>query len=92
MNKNLYQLLLDNPTLPEQVLSLCQTLPGYEEAERDYHQNAEQIAELVGFEVYDAFEKALFCYTELEIRAYYLFGLGLRQEILRIMELPAQEL
>lgn len=38
--------------------------------------------ELIGYERYSEFESILNSHLSNEVRAYYLFGLGLRREIL----------
>ena len=38
--------------------------------------------DLIGYERYSEFESALTSHLFCEVRAYYLFGLGLRREIL----------
>lgn len=82
MNDLLKTFLFEHPDLPERVEEFCATLPGYLEARGEYDAAAKQVAAVSGFERYSRFERSLFRYTEYEVRAYYLFGLGLRQEIL----------
>ena len=72
--------------LPERVEEFCSTLPGYSQAKQEYDAVTKQMAQVSGFELYDRFERALFRYTEYEVRAYYLFGLGLRRELMDAME------
>lgn len=86
MNDMLKTLFWDNPYLPEKVEHFCAALPGYLEAKQSYDAVARQMLEASGFDLYDQFERSLFRYTEYEVRAYYLFGLGLRQEILESLK------
>jgi len=46
---------------------------------------ADRVAQVLGKELYDAFEEKLSYFMAKEVNAYYLFGLGLRQEILDSM-------
>ena len=39
--------------------------------------------DLIGYERYARFEEALTLHMSFEHRAYYLFGLGLRREVLK---------
>ena len=86
MNTLLKMFFFEHPDLPERVEEFCATLPGYFQAKQEYHAAAKQMARISGFELYDRFERALFRYTEYEVRAYYLFGLGLRRELMDAME------
>jgi len=79
-------LFVDNPCLPEQVRAFCKTLPKFLEAEREYRSAEEALEHRVGFSAFARFEEAQSHYMAQLVRAYYLFGLGLRQEVLRAME------
>lgn len=76
---------------PEEVTQradqLCQTLPGYPEAKQEYDDVAEKIQAIVGYELYDQFFTRLMRYTNYEICAYYAFGLGLREDVIRALQL-----
>ena len=82
MNQIIQTLFCENPYLPEQIYAYCKTLPGYTQAERTYEALAEQMRQTMGKEFYFAYEEALDTYMAREVHAYYLFGLGLRQELL----------
>ena len=81
MNDILQTLFLDNPYIPGQVSSFCNQLPEFREAERAYEDLANALRQRLGGE-YDAFEEALNWHLAQYAHAYYLFGLGLRQEVL----------
>ena len=81
MNTILNTLFLDNPYLPEQVTAFCKTLPEYREAERELEAQ-------LGYEVLNRFDEAQSRYLARLVEAYYLFGLGLRQEVLSALAGP----
>ena len=82
MNELLKTLFLDNPYIPEQVCSFCDQLPEFREAERAYGEAADRLCARLGGAEYSAFEEVLSWYLAQYVHAYYLFGLGLRQEVL----------
>ena len=86
MNNILNTLFLDNPYIPEQVTAFCKTLPEYREAEREYHVAERELEERLGYEVLNRFDEAQSRYLARLGEAYYLFGLGLRQELLSALE------
>ena len=86
MNMVLYKLFQDNPGLAGEVAKFCRTVPGYQTAEADFASQADQISRLVGPECYFPFEAAMNAQLAYEARAYYLFGLGLRRELLSALE------
>ena len=86
MNKTLKMLFVDNPYIAEQVCAFCSTLSEFQEAERKFDAVSEQIAEKLGQELYLDFEEAQSWYMAKLVNAYYLFGLGLRQEVLSALQ------
>ena len=82
MNDMLRTLFLNHPRLPEEIYAFCTTIPEYQEAVRAYEKMTEKVAGILGKELYFNFEESLCRYMSIEVKAYYLFGLGLRQEIL----------
>ena len=82
MNDKLKMLFVDNPYIAEQVCAFCKTLPEFREAERAFNAISEQIAEKLGNDLYFNLENAQSWYMAKLVNAYYLFGLGLRQEVL----------
>ncbi len=81
MNDILKTLFLDDPYIPEQVYKFCSQLPEFQKAERAYEEKAAKLRTQLGKD-YDTFEETLFCYLAQYSKAYYLFGLHLRQEVL----------
>jgi len=83
MNQTILQtLFLDNPEIADEIAEFCNSLPEYVQAERDYRKAAQELESLIGYERYSRFEEAMTWHLFLENRAYYLFGLKLRREIL----------
>ena len=82
MNQNILQtLFLDNPEIPGEIAKFCENMPGYARAEQEYRQAIQELEDLIGFKRYSQFENAMTSHLSYEVRAYYLFGLGLRREI-----------
>ena len=86
MNNILNTLFLDNPYLPEQVCAYCNTLPEFQEAEREYRVAEQELENQLGYQAFNRFDEAQFRYMARLVQAYYLFGLGLRQELLSALE------
>ena len=82
MNEILTTLFLSNPYLPGQVCDFCNQLPEFRKAEQDYNAAAAKLRAQLGNEKFDEFEEILNWHLAQYARAYYLFGLGLRQEVL----------
>lgn len=82
MNKIIHTLFRDNPHLPEQIYAFCNQLPEFLEAERAYEKESEKLRTQLGPDQFDAFDEILTQYLAQYVHAYYLFGLGLRQEVL----------
>ena len=78
----LQTLFLDNLEISAEIVKFCNTIPEYVQAEREYNKAAQELEELIGFERYSRFEAAMNAHLSYEVRACYLFGLGLRREIL----------
>ena len=87
MNDILSTLFLDNPYIPEQVCKFCDQIPEFLEAERAYEEEAAKLRACLG-EDYDTFEETLNSYIAQYVNAYYLFGLGLRQELISVLGQP----
>ena len=84
MNQSILQtLFLDNPEIPVEISSFCNHIPEYVQAELAYNRAARELMDLIGYERYARFEEAVTQHLSYEVRASYLFGLGLRKEILR---------
>ena len=87
MNQTILQtLFLDNPEIPAEIARFCDSLPEYVQAEQDYNRAVQELAAMIGYENYSRFEEAVTWHLALENRAYYLFGLGLRKQLLAGLE------
>ena len=83
MNPRILQsLFLDNPELPKEVFEFCNSLPEYQQARQEYQQLAEEVERALGSKRYIDYEEALNQYWAIDNRAFYLFGVGLRKELL----------
>ena len=77
------KLLWDNPDLCQKAERLRETLPGFQEAQREYNALAEQVQAAAGYDLYDRYFTQLMRYSDFEVRAYYALGLGLRGALAR---------
>ena len=82
------KLLWDNPDLCQTAERLRETLPGFQEAQREYNALAEQVQAAAGYDLYDRYFTRLTRCTSYEAQAYYALGLGLREEIARSFYSP----
>lgn len=85
MQNNLKTLFLDNLELDNEIAAFLAQDPEFVRAEREFYAAAQEIAQAAGYEPYDRFERRLGRYLSRLSDLYYLFGLGLRQEILQAM-------
>lgn len=79
---NTLSALFLNDTIDAELEAFCAGDPAYAKAETEFYETAHIIAQQVGFDRYDAFERRFNAYLHRASDLYYLFGLGLRQEIL----------
>lgn len=83
MNSNiLNSFFKDNPDLEEEIFRFCSVRPEYVRAAEAFAQVTRELETLLGYEGYCRFEERLNQYRAMESEAYYLFGLGLRQDLL----------
>ena len=82
MNDILYTLFQDNTELPGKVYEFLKQDPEFRQAEQEFEAISRQIAEKLGKDLYLDFEAAQSWYMARLVNIYYLFGLGLRQEVL----------
>lgn len=83
MNETILQtLFLDNPEIPVEIARFCDSIPEYVQAEREYDRAVRELETLIGYERYSQFEEAVNSRLSCEVRASYLFGLGLRKQLL----------
>ena len=86
MNQTILQTLcLDNLEIPAEIAKFCTAIPEDVQAEQEYNRVTAELMNLIGYERYSEFESALTGHLSCEVRAYYLFGLGLRRELLEGM-------
>ena len=86
MQDLLAELFWRNTELDEAAGRLRQTLPGFREAKQAYDELAQQLRELAGYDLYDRHFTQLIRYTGYEVQSYYSLGLGLRKEIVQVLE------
>ena len=82
MNTQFIKLVLQNDELENQFYAFYQGMPEYQQANRAYDTVLSQVKEKMGNEFFDQLENHIITYWSLQSYANYLFGLGLRQEIL----------
>ena len=88
MNTNLETLFCDSQLIDEEITAFLAQDPEYVQREQEFYETAHKIAALAGFDLYVAFVRRLGAYLDRMTDLYYLFGLGLRQDILRAMDVP----
>ena len=81
----LQSLFLNNPELPGEILKFCASLPEHQQAQQEYRRLADEVARALGNKRYMDYEEALNQYWAIDNRAFYLFGVGLRRELLEGM-------
>lgn len=88
MQDILSELFWRSEVINEQAAKLCETLPGFPEAREQYLDVSEHVRSILGPELFDRFYNQFMRYTDYEVRAYYAFGLGLREELVRALFTP----
>ena len=78
-------LFLRNEEIEEKIFSFCNDNPRYIAVKQQFLKESERIQEFIGYERYDQFESCFWNYLNCTADLYYLFGLGLRQELIREM-------
>ncbi len=78
-------LLLENEALDAELEAFCGSDPKYLDLKRQFYETAEEVSRRIGFDLYDAFERSFSAYLYRTADLYYLFGLGFRQELLRVI-------
>ncbi len=87
MNNIIADLFWNHDEIFRRAERLCETIPGYLDAKRQYDDAAEKIQEIVGDDLYEQYFTQLIHYTNYEICAYYSCGLGLREDIVQAFRL-----
>lgn len=85
MQKLLLHLLQENGEISEKVHQIVRQLPDYQQALKDYEIVAGQVRDILGFPLYDAYSSAFMCLNCYEYSAYYAVGLGLREELVKLL-------
>ena len=83
MKDAILDLLWKSPDVMESISKFLLTLPAYQQAQRDFYAAADQMREQVSPEPFRCLEDRFFTFTNYEVCAYYAFGLGLREELIR---------
>ena len=82
MEDLLSTLFQDNTELPGKIYEFCRQNPRFCQAEQEFKAIDRLAAEKLGAELYLELESAQMNYMAHLANVYYLFGLGLRQEVL----------
>ena len=80
--KILRGMFLDNDGVIQAVYAFCQDYPGWLEARAAVRQLDRELERAMGSKWYLRFEEELNLLWALENRAFYLFGVNLRRELL----------
>jgi hypothetical protein len=86
MSELIRTLFAENPEIEEAIEEFCAQSPEYLKVKQEFYETAQQIAEIAGYHLYDQFERRFALYTACSNDLYYLFGLGLRQEIISALQ------
>lgn len=82
MSHRIEPVFWDTPELSTKVYAYCNSIPEYVQAEEDYETMLQNLKEELGYGRMQEIEDCFIHYLARSVQAYYLFGLGLRQEIL----------
>ena len=74
-----------NDSIITDIEALCASDPEYLKARSEFYEIADRIEKLADPGLYDAFERSLWGYLNRTADLYYLYGLGLRQEVLQAL-------
>ena len=74
-----------NDTIVTEIEAFCASDPEFMRTKQEFYKITDQIETLASPDLYNAFEKGLWAYLYRTADLYYLYGLGLRQDILRAM-------
>ena len=83
MKDAILDLLWKSPDVMESISKFLLTLPAYQQAQRDFYAVVDQMREQVSPELFRCLEDRFFTFTNYEVCAYYAFGLGLREALIR---------
>ena len=71
-----------NDTIVTEIEAFCASDPEFMRTKQEFYKITDQIETLASPDLYNAFEKGLWAYLYRTADLYYLYGLGLRQDIL----------
>ena len=83
---NAIQSLFLNDTINTEIEAFCAGDQEFTKAQQEFYEITDQFEKLADPSLYNAFEKSLWAYLYRTADLYYLYGLGLRQEILGALE------
>ena len=82
MKESIDSLFCNNPDLSHRVYTYCKANPEFMEAEAEYDALLQSLEQTPGYDRMQEIEDCFLRYSARLVHAYYLFGLGLRQEVL----------
>ncbi len=82
MSRIMQDIFADNPGISKEIYTFCKSIPKYCKAEGEFMAMQQELEEKLGFSQSQRVEECFLRYLGQEVQAYYLFGLGLRQEVL----------
>lgn len=85
MNEKIKKLFLENPGLEDEIYAFCKQLPELEQAHNDCYALLRQVEASMGYSFSAQMEETINYYWSFLTKAYYLFGLGLRQDVLGVL-------
>ena len=83
MKESIDSLFCNNPDLSHRIYTYCKADPEFMEAEVEYDALLQSLEQTLGYARMQEIEDCFLRYSARLVQAYYLFGLGLRQEVLR---------
>ena len=86
MNKKLEALFIDNLDITKQIEAFCQQDPDFSKVKQEFYETADEVAAMVGYDVYNRFEQRFGIYVARANDLHYFFGLGLRQEVISALQ------
>ena len=82
MKESIDSLFCNNPDLSHRIYTYCKANPEFMEAEAEYDALLQSLEQTLGYARMQEIEDCFLRYSARLVQAYYLFGLGLRQEVL----------
>lgn len=85
MQDLIVQLLWGNTEISRRAHTLAQEAPGYKEAFQAYQAASDKLEAIIGFDALDDYNAIVFRLQDYESDAYYALGLGLREELVKLL-------